>query len=73
MSKIFPGEYDHSQDDLDIQGLALVDETDRAFLLTDGAVSAWVPKGLVKELEDSALTLSAYRMPEWLAKKSRFI
>lgn len=43
-------------------------ETDKAWRLFDGAVTAWVPKSLVEDNGDGTFT-----MPEWMAKEKGFI
>jgi hypothetical protein len=46
----------------------IVGETEKALKLTDGIKTEWVPKSQVKLLAEGM-----YSMPEWLAKKKRFI
>jgi hypothetical protein len=43
-------------------------QTDKAFLLHDGAREEWVPKDLVEDNKDGTFT-----MPEWLAQEKGFI
>jgi hypothetical protein len=43
-------------------------ETDRAWRLSDGARTEWVPKSQVEKNDDGTFT-----MPEWLAKDKGFI
>jgi hypothetical protein len=43
-------------------------ETDKAWLLYDGAREAWVPKSQVENNGNGTFT-----MPEWLAKAKEFI
>ncbi len=45
-----------------------VGETDKAWRVTDGAVTEWVPKSQVEDNGDRTFT-----MPEWLAKEKGFI
>lgn len=43
-------------------------ETEKAFLIFDGAKTEWVPKSQVEDNGDGTFT-----MPEWLAKDKGFI
>ncbi len=43
-------------------------ETDKAWLLSDGGTTKWVPKSQVENNGDGTFT-----MPEWLAKDKGFI
>lgn len=43
-------------------------ETERAYFITDGVKSAWVPKSQVEKNADGTFT-----MPEWLAMEKEFI
>lgn len=43
-------------------------ETDRAWRLSDGITTEWVPKSQVEKNGDGTFT-----MPEWLAKEKGFI
>lgn len=43
-------------------------ETDKAFKLSDGQKSQWVPKSQIKEIAEGL-----YSMPVWLAEKKGFI
>jgi hypothetical protein len=43
-------------------------ETEKAFLLYDGAKQAWVPKQQVEKNDDGT-----FSMPEWLAMDKGFI
>ena len=43
-------------------------ESDRAFLIYDGARTVWVPKSLTEQNDDGTFT-----MPEWLAKDKELI
>lgn len=43
-------------------------ETTKAFRLTDGVKTEWVPKSQVEQNDDGTFT-----MPEWLAKDKGFI
>jgi RNase P/RNase MRP subunit p29 len=56
-------------DEYDDIGIAaeVVAETDKAWLLSDGAKEAWVPKSLVER--EGAV----FQMPEWLAMDKGFI
>lgn len=46
----------------------IVAETEKAWLLDDGAVREWVPKSQVEKNDDGTFT-----MPTWLAKDKGFI
>ena len=46
----------------------IVAETEKAYLLNDGTVQAWVPKSQVEDNGDGTFT-----MPEWIAKDKGFI
>jgi hypothetical protein len=46
----------------------IVTETDKAYLLFDGARKAWVPKSVTQDNEDGTFT-----MPERLAQEKEFI
>ena len=46
----------------------ILHETEKAYLLSDGAVKAWVPKSQVEDNDDGTFT-----MPEWLAQDKGFI
>jgi hypothetical protein len=63
-----PGEHDHRKDIIDVDDLKLLDETEKAFKITDGATSCWVPKSLATQKDDTT-----FSMPEWLAKKEGLI
>jgi hypothetical protein len=46
-------------------------ETDKAFLVFDGAKEVWLPKSLVEH--DDLAGASIFTMPEWLAKREGLI
>ena len=68
MNRLFPGEYDHSDDIIDVEDLKLIRETNAAWHVTDGGVTVWLPKSLVKQIDGDT-----FRMPEWLANKEGLI
>jgi hypothetical protein len=43
-------------------------ETDRAWRLSDGSVTEWVPKSQVEDNGDGT-----FAMPEWLAEEKGFV
>lgn len=47
---------------------AVVGETEKAWRLTDGDVTAWVPKSQVEDNKDGTFT-----MPLWLAEEKGFL
>ena len=49
-------------------GALVIHQTEKAYLLFDGAVKAWVPKSQVEDNEDGTFT-----MPERLAQEKGFI
>lgn len=62
------GNRGHGRSDLvDIEA-NLVGETEKAFRISDGVESVWVPKSQVEHDGDGTFT-----MPEWLAKEKGFI
>lgn len=62
-----PGEHDHKSDLVDIAAQSC-GETDKAWRITDGATTAWIPKSQCEWNDDDTFT-----MPEWLAKDKGFI
>lgn len=49
-------------------------ETEKAFLLTDGVIEMWVPKSLIENYEEiSGNECCNVEIPEWLAKEKGFI
>jgi hypothetical protein len=46
----------------------LISETEKAFKLSDGVKSEWVPKSQVKRVNDGV-----YAMAEWVARKKGFV
>lgn len=63
-----PDEHDHRRDEVDVDDLKLIDESERAFQVTDGAVKVWIPKSLATQKDDTT-----FAMPEWLAKEKGLI
>ena len=43
-------------------------ETDRAFLISDGDKTVWLPKFMVEDNDDGT-----FAMPEWLAQEKELI
>lgn len=58
----------HRSDLVDIAG-ELRHETERAFLLFDGARTVWLPKSQVEHHPQDGV----FVMPEWLAKEKELI
>lgn len=46
----------------------ILNETEKAYRINDGAKIEWVPKSQVENNNDGSIT-----MPEWLAKEKGFI
>lgn len=46
----------------------ILNETEKAYRINDGAKIEWVPKSQVEDNKDGSIT-----MPEWLAKEKGFI
>jgi hypothetical protein len=46
----------------------ILNETEKAYRINDGAKTEWVPKSQVENNKDGSIT-----MPEWLAKEKGFI
>jgi hypothetical protein len=57
-----------SEDKLVDIAVAVEHVTEKAWLLTDGVTSEWVPKSQAEDNRDGTFT-----MPEWLAKKKGFM
>lgn len=51
---------------------ALRRETDKAYLIFDGTLEAWVAKSLVETKTDARGKINLCLMPEWLARQKGF-
>lgn len=50
----------------------IVQQTDKAVLLSDGTQQQWLPKSKIKIVEDKG-GLVEVTMPEWLAKEKKYV
>lgn len=48
-------------------------ETDKAYLVHNGEIEAWIPKSQVSDESESLGEITSIFIPEWLAEKSGLI